>query len=167
MVCRIVSGGQTGADRAGLDVAEQLGLASGGWVPRGRRAEDGAIPARYTSLNETESESYEERTRLNVRDSDATVIFTRGQPAGGSALTADHARALSKPLLVIDLDEHRLEDAIERLRSWLAETRPGTLNVAGARLSEAPGIAEATAHVLRGALGAAPDATIAGSRRRY
>ena len=165
MVGRIVSGGQTGADRAGLDVAQELGLAAGGWVPRGRRAEDGAIPDRYTSLNETESGSYEERTKLNIRDSDATVIFTFGQPTGGSALTADHARALGKPLLVMALDEHRPEEAIERLRSWLAETRPGTLNVAGARASEAPGIAEATAHVLRGALRAAAGAAVAGRPR--
>jgi membrane protease YdiL (CAAX protease family) len=164
MVRTIVSGGQTGADRAGLDVAQELGLAAGGWVPRGRRAEDGAIPDRYTNLSETESESYEERTRLNVRDSDATVIFTFGPPAGGSAVTADQARTLGRPLLVMDLDEHRPEDAIELLRKWLARTRPATLNVAGARSSEAPGIAKATAHVLRGALRPAAETEVADSR---
>ena len=164
MVGRIVTGGQTGADRAGLDVAQELGLAAGGWVPRGRRAEDGVIPYRYTNLNETDSEAYEERTRLNVRDSDATVIFTFGPPAGGSALTADQARVLGRPLLVLDLDQHRPEDAIELLRSWLTETRPRALNVAGARSSEAPGIATATAHVLRGALRPAAETSVPGSR---
>ena len=162
MVGRIVTGGQTGADRAGLDVAQELGLAAGGWVPRGRRAEDGVIPYRYTNLNETDSEAYEERTRLNVRDSDATVIFTFGPPAGGSALTADQARVLGRPLLVLDLDQHGPEDAIELLRSWLTETCPRALNVAGARSSEAPGIATATAHVLRGAL--RPAAETSGAR---
>ena len=152
MVTKIVSGGQTGADRAGLDVALELGLATGGWIPRGRRAEDGTIPERYRNLVETEAESYEDRTRLNVRDSDATVIFTFGPPTGGSALTADHARALKKPVLLMDLDGHSAEELHERLRRWLAETRPGTLNVAGSRSSEAPGIAEATARILRAAL---------------
>ena len=85
MIDKIVSGGQTGADRAALDVALELGLSTGGWIPRGRRAEDGAIPERYEELVESDSESYERRTELNVRDSDATVVFSFGPPTGGSA----------------------------------------------------------------------------------
>jgi hypothetical protein len=81
LIAKIVSGGQTGADRAALDVAIGLGIATGGWVPRGRRAEDGAVPGRYVGMDETESPDYAERTRLNVRDSDATLILAFGRPS--------------------------------------------------------------------------------------
>jgi predicted Rossmann-fold nucleotide-binding protein len=74
MIGRIVSGGQTGADRAGLDVAIELGISHGGWVPQGRLAEDGEVPALY-NLRETRTRNCLERTKLNVRDSDGTVIF--------------------------------------------------------------------------------------------
>ena len=83
---RVISGGQTGVDRAALDAAFELALECGGWVPAGRRAEDGPVDARYP-LRETAAGDYETRTRLNVRDSDATLILTRGRPSGGTALT--------------------------------------------------------------------------------
>ncbi|MFQ5457827.1 MAG: putative molybdenum carrier protein [Myxococcota bacterium] len=152
MIKKIVSGGQTGADRAGLDVALELGLATGGWIPRGRRAEDGAVPERYGDLCETGSEAYEDRTERNVRDSDATAIFTFGPPTGGTALTARLARLLGKPCLALDLDRCTHEEASARLRAWLTETRPRILNVAGPRASKQPRIAEATAEILRSAL---------------
>ena len=85
---KIVSGGQTGADRAGLDWAISMGIPHGGWCPRGRKAEDGVIPARY-QLTETKSADYLTRTRWNVRDSNATVIFTlKPTLSGGSLRTA-------------------------------------------------------------------------------
>lgn len=152
---RIVSGGQTGADRAAHDVARELGLEVGGWVPRGRRAEDGAIPERYTGLVETESEDYEERTRRNVRDSDATLILAYGPLAGGSALTEAFARGLGRPCLGLDLARRGELDCVAALRHWLEETRPRVLNVAGPRASEEPRIGEATARILRAALGPA------------
>ena len=98
MVTKIVSGGQTGADRAALDAALEVGFATGGWIPRGRRAEDGAVPERYGNLVETESDAYEPRTELNVRDSDATVIFSFGPAFGGSALTAPSSLVASGQL---------------------------------------------------------------------
>ena len=152
MIDKIVSGGQTGADRAALDVAVELGLATGGWVPRGRRAEDGVIPERYEELVESDSESYERRTELNVRDSDATVVFSFGPPTGGSALTVRLAHSLEKPLLALDLERSTTDEAIARLRTWLAEAHPRVLNVAGPRLSQEPRIAEVTAMILRGAI---------------
>src|SRR5436305_1193025 len=82
----IFSGGQTGVDRAALDVALELGIPCSGWCPRGRRAEDGTIPPRYP-LQETRSLAYPVRTRWNVRDSDGTLILTRGRPDRGTALT--------------------------------------------------------------------------------
>ncbi|MEZ6054758.1 MAG: putative molybdenum carrier protein, partial [Planctomycetaceae bacterium] len=82
----IVSGGQTGVDRAALDVGLDLDLPCGGWCPRGRKAEDGPIDERYP-LKETESAKYDVRTRRNVRDSDGTLVLTVGDPIGGTALT--------------------------------------------------------------------------------
>jgi len=152
VVEKIISGGQTGADRAALDVAVELGLASGGWIPRGRRAEDGTVPRRYESLVEAESESYDHRTELNVRDSDATVVFSFGPPTGGSALTAKRTRSLGKSLLTLDLERSNTDGAVALLRSWLAATRPRVLNVAGPRSSQEPRIAEATAMILRRAI---------------
>lgn len=83
---RIVSGGQTGVDRAALDIAIALGIGCGGWVPRGRRAEDGTIASHYP-VRECRSSSYGVRTRLNVRDTDGTLILCRGRPSGGTSLT--------------------------------------------------------------------------------
>jgi len=152
MVTKIISGGQTGADRAGFDVALELGISIGGWVPRGRRAEDGIVPLKYGGVVETPSDAYEERTAFNVRDSDATVIFTCGPPGGGSVLCATFAESFGKPVLALDVDRGTVAEAISILREWLAEVSPGILNVAGSRLSDSPQIAEKTAEILRGAL---------------
>ncbi len=142
---RIVSGGQTGVDRAALDVALELWLEAGGWVPRGRRAEDGAIPDRYP-VRESASRSYARRTRLNVRDSDATLVLTRGAPEGGTARTIHIAEEMARPLLVVDL-----RDAPDPAagRAWLEAISPGVLNVAGPRESTAPDIHERAAEYLR------------------
>ncbi len=127
----------------------ELGLVAGGWIPSGRRAEDGPVPQRYEGLVEAESESYDHRTELNVRDSDATVVFSFGPPTGGSALTAELARSLGKSLLTLDLEHSNTDQAVALLRSWLAEARPRVLNVAGPRLSQESRIGEATAMILR------------------
>lgn len=142
---KIVSGGQTGVDRAALDVALELGLEAGGWVPRGRPAEDGVIPDRYP-MEECASGAYAERTRLNVRDSDATLVLTWGAPEGGTALTIGIAEEMERPLLVVDLED---APAPAMGRAWLAELAPGVLNVAGPRESSAPGIYECAADYLR------------------
>ncbi len=148
MVEKIVSGGQTGADRAALDAARELGLARGGWVPRGRRAEDGRVPDRYDGMTETGSDDYAERTERNVRDACATLVLCFGAPAGGTAHTAAHARALGRPLLVLDLERLPTADAAERLRAWLARERPRVLNIAGPRAGDEPRIAGAARAVL-------------------
>ena len=151
---KIVSGGQTGADRAALDVAIALKLATGGWVPQGRRAEDGHIPARYAGLVETDTEAYEQRTALNVRDSAATLIFSFGEPTGGTALTLKLARNSGKPHLAVDLEVTPPDVAAARVREWLAQTGVRVLNVAGPRASSEPRIAAAVTSVLSAALGA-------------
>jgi hypothetical protein len=132
---QIISGGQTGVDRAALDAARAVGLAVGGWCPRGRWAEGRTIPPRYP-LRETASDDPAERTRLNVSDSDATLVLTSGVPDAGTRLTVDVARELGRPLAVFDIAATDGSD----IRAWIAATRPKRLNVAGPRESNAPGI---------------------------
>jgi hypothetical protein len=150
-VRRVVSGGQTGADRGGLDAALELGLAVGGFCPRGRRAEDGVIPDRYP-LVELTSPAYPPRTRKNVALADATVVFSFGTPDRGTALTLELARAAGKPVLWLDLGATEIDDAAARLRAWLATEDPSILNVAGSRESNAPGLGEKVRRVVLGAL---------------
>lgn len=136
---KIISGGQTGADRGGLDAAERLGIPRGGWCPKGRRAEDGVIPARYP-LRETRSSAYAERTELNVLWADATVVFTRGRPTGGSALTIELACRHRKPVLHVDLEGTDRAGAVRKVRAWVARHGVSTLNVAGSREGRAAGL---------------------------
>ena len=128
---RIVSGGQTGVDRAALDTARALGLTLGGWCPRGRPAEDGVIPATYP-LKETPTASYAERTEWNVRDSDGTLIVVRDEPTGGTAQTIEFARRLGRPLYLVIVDRPVNREGFRR---WLEEKGIRTLNVAGPRES--------------------------------
>jgi hypothetical protein len=135
-VTKIISGGQTGADRAALDFALAHGFAIGGFVPKGRLAEDGTIPASYPDLIETASPEPAERTRLNVLNSDATLILSHGDLMGGSLLTEKLAAEHKKPVLSIDLQKHDLDKAAQVVSEWLERTDCGTLNVAGPRASE-------------------------------
>jgi hypothetical protein len=144
IVERIISGGQTGVDRAALDAALTLGLPCGGWCPQGRRAEDGRIPVRYP-LRETPTARYPQRTEWNVRDSDGTLVLTWGSPRGGTALTIGLARRLGRPCCVVDLarlvESTTERDAeLRRVRGWIAGARIRVLNVAGPRGSEAPDV---------------------------
>jgi hypothetical protein len=135
---KIVSGGQTGVDRAALDVALELGIPRGGWCPRGRRAEDGAIPQKYP-LQETESENYHQRTKRNVQDSDATLVLNRGELDSGTAYTVQVAETLGKPYRLVSLDTPIDPEVVAR---WLKERGVHVLNVAGPRESKRPGIYE-------------------------
>jgi hypothetical protein len=148
----ITSGGQTGADRAALDFAIERGLAHGGWCPCGRLAEDGPIDARY-QLRETPSRRYAERTEWNVRDSDATVVFTINSIAtGGTALTIEIAERLGRPLLHLARNADEPVDlSARKFLEFLIEYRVQTLNVAGPRASQEPEIAEFVRSVLRAA----------------
>ncbi len=145
---RIVSGGQSGVDRAALDVALELGVPCGGWCPKGRLAEDGRIPERYP-LAETPSEEYPQRTEWNVRDSDATLILFRGALKGGSALTARLAQSYGRPCRTVDLD---LGPDAGAIREWVERQAVRTLNVAGPRASDSPKLYEQAARLLRAVL---------------
>jgi hypothetical protein len=136
----IISGGQTGVDRAALDVACALGLTYGGFIPKGRRTEDGTLPDEYVGMTETESSIFAVRTRENVACTDATLILARGPPDGGTLLAKLTAQAKEKPLLVLDLLEVDPDEAVQRTLAWLRGLTPGSLNVAGPRESRQPGI---------------------------
>jgi len=136
---KIVSGGQTGVDRAALDAAISLGIPHGGWCPRGRLAEDGRIAKRYR-LRETEATDYSLRTERNVLDSDATLIVCRGRPSGGTKLTGELARQHTRPCMVVDLDQPPPVGEVVR---WLNDHVVEVLNIAGPRESQSPGIAAA------------------------
>jgi hypothetical protein len=112
----------------------------------GRRSEDGPIAKRYR-LTETKSDEYAERTRLNVTNSDATLVLNRGALDGGTAKTVATAQELGKPHLVVDLDDDP-DSSAKTIRLWLAETRPQVLNIAGPRESKRPGVATIARRVL-------------------
>ena len=126
---KIISGGQTGVDRAALDVAMRFQIPCGGWCPKGRKAEDGAIDVKYP-LKETRSEGYEERTKKNVDDSDGTLILAFGETlSGGTNLTALYATNSKKPVLQIDISKKDFD--VKEFWRWIEEHNVKTLNVAG------------------------------------
>jgi hypothetical protein len=144
----VISGGQTGADRGGLIAAMQLGYKCGGWVPKGRLAEDGVVPPEFP-VTECSSSHYPTRTRLNVQRSDATVVFGYSKvPTGGTALTMRLAEENGKSCFWVVLGPTPAKDqeTADDIREWLEVERPMVLNVAGSRESKAPGIQE---HVTR------------------
>ncbi len=142
---KIISGGQTGVDRAALDAAIELGITCGGWCPKGRASEQGPIPDHYP-LTETPTADPAQRTERNVRDADATLIIARGKLIGGATLTRRLATSLPKPCLVID---PAVTTSAATVRAWLNEHAVRTLNVAGPRASTDPHIYELARGILR------------------
>jgi len=159
---KIVSGGQTGADRAALDFAIANDLPHGGWCPRGRKAEDGEIPPFY-KLQETVSEEYIVRTERNIHDSDGTVIFTiSGALSGGCRDTAALATRLKKPWMHISQVE--AVDPAQELQLFLKAHAIKVLNVAGSRASKEPRIADFVRQVLTRVFGPPNPAAIKSRR---
>jgi predicted Rossmann fold nucleotide-binding protein DprA/Smf involved in DNA uptake len=140
----IVSGGQTGADRAAFDFALENGIEIGGFVPKGRRAEDGKISASYPNLIETVTRNYIERTELNVKNSDAALVVSHDKLTGGSLLTKKFAEKHQKPFLHIDFLSSTIEESAEKARKWLASIKCKRLNIAGSRASTDAEIYEKT-----------------------
>ncbi len=146
----IVSGGQTGADRAALDWAIENKVPHGGWCPAGRLSENGFIPVAY-ALKETASDSYSERTKLNVEESDGTLIVSPKEPRGGTLLTFRHAQKVGKPVLCITRQNERRGPPL--IREFINENEIRVLNVAGPRASGAPEVAEMVTRLLDQAMG--------------
>lgn len=138
----IVSGGQTGVDRAALDAAVECRLPIAGWCPKGRRSEQGPIPPQY-DLKETAARSYSVRTEWNVRDSDGTLVIVMDKVTSGTKLTVGLARKAAKPLQIVKLrpdesgslfrDENSLTEQIDSVVDWIYQHRIRVLNVAGPR----------------------------------
>lgn len=150
---KIVSGGQTGVDRAALDVALSLHIPHEGWCPKGRRAEDGPIASKYL-LKETDEEKYEVRTEKNVIDSDGTLIFSKGLLTGGTLLTLKMVRLHQRPFIIIDLAEDQSQQKnMDRLMAWISENGIRRMNVAGPRESTVSGIYNEVRDFLFEALG--------------
>jgi hypothetical protein len=152
MVKKIISGGQTGADRAALDFAIKQNIPHGGWVPKYRAAEDGRIPDVY-QLQEMPTYSYSRRTEQNVIDSDGTVIISHGRLTGGSAFAAKMAKKHGRPWLHLDMAKLVVDKAGRRLQQWADDNRISALNVAGPRQSTDPTIYDVTIKVLEAAVG--------------
>ncbi len=132
---KIISGGQTGADQAGLDVAIKNGIPHGGAIPEGRLTEDGILPDKY-QLEEMSTKSYPKRTEKNVLDSDGTVILTHGKLTGGSLLTRKKAEQHDKPVLHLDMTLTQERWATDVLQKFVEKNQIETLNVAGSRASK-------------------------------
>lgn len=135
MLKKIISGGQTGADVAGLDAAIKHGIPHGGAIPKGRLTENGVLPEKY-NLQEMNSKSYPKRTEKNVFDSDGTVIFTHGKLIGGSLLTRKKALQHGKPVMHLDMGKVAVVKGIELLKAFINENEIEILNVAGSRGSK-------------------------------
>ena len=138
MIQKIISGGQTGADIAGIDAAIDCNIPYGGWLPKGRKTEEGPLPERYTGFQVMTRGGYPKRTEQNVIDSNGTVIFTYGKLSTGSALTQKFARQHSKPCLHIDLDI--VNNPVSVIKNWIIDWDIKILNVAGRSASKAPEI---------------------------
>ena len=148
MIMEIISGGQTGANRAALDVAIELGIPHGGWVPKGRMTDLGRLPDQYV-MQETTSISDPAWTKMNVADSDGTLIVSHGELTGGSAFTRDVAAKHRKPCLHIDLDSLTESVATEIVSNWVDGRHIEILNVAGPCATEDSKIYDATKSLLR------------------
>ncbi len=142
---KIISGGQRGADRAALDAAMELGIETGGFCPKGRRAEDGRIPEHYP-LTELKSDEYTDRTLKNVLESDASLICYKKQMDKGTALTAVFCEEHNKACLKVCLDR---QNSIEDVLGWIERNKIRVLNIAGPRESSEEGIFEAVKPFLR------------------
>jgi hypothetical protein len=151
MLDKIVSGGQTGADQAALDVAIEFDIPHGGWMPKGRITESGPLPDKY-NLQEMPTASYPERTEQNVIDSDGTLIISHGPLAGGSDYTKEMAVKHDRPCLHIDLDETNTFQAALDISNWMRDNEIKTLNVAGPRASKDSDIYDAVFKLLESAI---------------
>lgn len=153
MAFKIISGGQTGVDRAALDAALANNVACGGWCPAGRRAEDGLLATRYP-LNELPGAGYRGRTEQNVIDSDGTAIIYFGRLFGGSEETLIFCRRHRRPCLLVDGKTHKTGEAAATIRNFIVSHSIERLNVAGPRASDAPEAYRYTLQVINEVLSA-------------
>ena len=147
MIEKIISGGQTGADRSALDFAIDNNIPHGGWIPKGRITETGQLPKKY-HLQEMETASYDKRTERNVIDSDGTVIVSHGDLTGGSALTQTYTIKHHKPCIHLNMKNATIMEAADSLNNWIGKNNIKILNVAGSRASKDDKIYQVTRDIL-------------------
>lgn len=147
MIQKIISGGQTGADRAALDAAILLNIPHGGWLPKGRKTEEGPLSQKY-ALREIHSGRYRDRTEKNILSADVTLIFSFGSLLGGSALTEALAIRHDRPCLHIDLEHVEIHQAANIVETWLIKRKAKIINIAGPRASSEPRIYAAVHAIL-------------------
>jgi len=148
MITKIVSGGQTGADRAALDFAIKKSIPHGGWIPKGRLTEEGPLSDHY-QLREMETRNYSKRTEQNVIDSDGTLILSHGKLSAGSALTKQFAKKHQRPCLHIDFNNASMPESAKQIKKWVDGNEIKTLNIAGPRASKDSRIYRKTLEVLK------------------
>lgn len=148
---KIISGGQTGVDRAALDAAFECGVESGGWCPEGRIAEDGVIPEKYP-VKELPGSGYRQRTKQNVLDSDGTVIIYFDSPSGGTKLTIALCVEQKRSYLLIDAKEFTVDSAVQKIEKFINQHSIITLNVAGPRASGERNAYDYAKKVIKGVL---------------
>lgn len=142
---KVISGGQTGVDRGGLDAAKDVGIPHGGWCPKGRKAEDARIPEEY-DLEEVGSFDYKVRTERNIEEADVTLVLCFGRLSGGTAYTVNVARRLGKVCHTVNLRKYPdPAQVVERLQG----EKGSVLNVAGPRESKKIGAQAITRKFLR------------------
>jgi len=147
-ITKIISGGQTGADQGALDAAIKLGIPYDGWIPKGRRTENGPLPNKY-QLQEMPTAHYPKRTKKNIMESDGTLIISHGPLTGGSALAKEYADGLERPCLHIDLDTVSIFKTALTVVNWIQNNDIKILNVTGPRASKDPKIHDATMDLLK------------------
>jgi predicted Rossmann-fold nucleotide-binding protein len=147
-IAKIISGGQTGADQAALDVAIQLGIPHGGRIPKGRKTERGPLPSKYR-LQEMPADSYPARTEKNVLESDGTLVISNGELSGGSEYTRQMAEKHNKPWIHVDANAVSVEAAVQIVRAWISGNEIEVLNVAGSRASKDPQIYSTAKKILK------------------
>ena len=147
MINKIMSGGRTGVERAALDVAIKLDIPHGGWIPKGRETEGGALAKKY-KLIEIPASSHFEHTEKNVLDSDGTLILSYGKLTGGSALIRKMAEKNSRPWHYVDLNTTNDFVAAQTISTWIVENGVGILDIAGSGAGNDPKIYKTTAKIL-------------------
>jgi len=151
MITKIISGGQTGADRAALDVAIKYGIPHGGWIQKGRKTQSGVLQPKY-QLKEMSTASFKDRIEQNVIDSHGSVIISHGTLTGGADYCFKMAQKYDRPCFHIDLNTLSQFTAASRLNTWIKENGIEVLNVNGSRSSEDPNIYKDTMDILEGAV---------------
>ncbi len=157
-IVKIVSGGQTGVDRGAIEAARMMEFPYGGYIPKGRIAEDGKVPDIYKTMTEASNSNYRSRTYLNVRESDVTLILSREKElTGGTLQTAEYCEKKKKPYWIENPDQPKMYKGELKFLKWLSSAfgaeRQIVLNVAGPRESKDPGIEEATCRFVQSLIG--------------